>query len=53
MEYKIVWSPSVIQLEKDVKNHIKEGWIPIGGVSVSDGNSGKIWVQALIKNKYD
>lgn len=47
-DYKIVESYDVIQLEKTVKRHIKNGWELQGGVCV---NNDRLYVQALVKFK--
>lgn len=33
-DYKIVMSYSPIELEKEVKSLINQGWVPAGGISI-------------------
>ncbi len=35
MEYKILFAVGVTKLENLVKDHIKDGWTPLGGVSIT------------------
>ena len=47
-KYKILKSTSYINLENSVSTHIKDGWEPIGGLSVD--NNGECY-QAIVKRE--
>ena len=51
MKYVIIKSDCVNALEKLVNADIKNGWIPVGGVSFSGclKYSDGFWVQAMVK----
>lgn len=44
MKYKILWSDSVDALEDDVNSHLKDGWLPQGGMQVV-----RAFYQAMMK----
>jgi hypothetical protein len=46
VDYKILKSRFASELETDVKQHISNGWQPLGGVTY---NVGSAWAQAVIK----
>lgn len=43
MEYKIIKSSSIDVMSHDVNYHIREGWIPLGGISTTVIKSDKSW----------
>ena len=47
MEYKILKETNAFTLQTTVNKFIADGWIPLGGISISRGYYG----QAIIKNK--
>lgn len=47
MDYKILESGGYLSLEKNVKLHIRQGWTPLGGISILDGK----FYQAMIKEE--
>jgi hypothetical protein len=53
IEYEAVEAPSVDALNEEIKRMIKDGWSPIGGVSVSLSESDDyqyfVAVQAMIR----
>ena len=53
--YKIVRNKSEIALQQEVNRMIRQGWVPVGGISaVAFGTSpvgGNSFVQAMIKYK--
>ena len=54
MEYSIAYSDTLKELVNQVTKQIAEGWIPQGGpvfYPVYADNSGKAWIQALIRRK--
>jgi len=50
-EYKVVWFRTSLALEEVIKDRIAEGWVPVGGVSVSSNQDGSVYVfaQAITK----
>jgi hypothetical protein len=44
-EYLVVSVSSVKELQQAIEVHMKEGWQPLGGVSISTGG----YAQALVK----
>jgi hypothetical protein len=55
--YKVIRSSNIRYLEIDVNAHIKEGWIPIGGVAAMyksrHGEEDGLFYQAMIKSSED
>lgn len=52
MEYTVIVNDfSINRFILDVNIKIGEGWNPVGGVSVSMGQSRTIYSQAMIRNK--
>jgi len=49
MEYVIVSNHSVIFLEGEINEMIKDGWKPQGGLSVVKDGLGTSYCQAMIK----
>ncbi len=50
--YQIVKTDTLQDLVNQVNVHMIEGWKPLGGVTfypVYSDNSGKAWVQAMVK----
>ncbi|MGQ8365375.1 hypothetical protein [Glaciecola sp. 1036] len=45
MEYKIVYGETMLALENEVKDYIKLGWIPQGGVAIHLG----VMYQVMVK----
>ena len=45
--YNVLVAPTIALLEAAVNNAIKDGWKPVGGVSISA--SGKSYMQAIVK----
>jgi len=45
MDYKILYELHAQTLQADVKNHIKNGWVPQGGIARGEG----MWAQAMVK----
>ena len=52
IKYKIVEGGSVYQLEVAVRNEIKNGWRPFGGVAVDGGYRPPSFFQAMVKVKH-
>ena len=48
-DYKIIEAHGVIEFERAVKNHIKNGWKLQGGVCITEGG---LRAQALIRVKH-
>jgi len=51
MEYKILQWTTIGHLEKDVNQHIEEGWKPQGGVAVAASPYGGAFLQAIVRDK--
>ena len=51
MNYDIVQAPNINNLISKVKDKIKEGWKPIGGVSFIEASmvNSKTFMQAIVK----
>ena len=51
--YKILEEHALEDLEKSVRNKIKDGWVPQGGVIVINNmpTALVIYVQAMVKNE--
>ena len=49
MKYEIVANSKPLALEKEVNARINDGWLPQGGLSISDGDKVTIYCQAMIK----
>lgn len=49
MEYEIVMAKEASELEEQVNEMIKEGWIPCGGVTISVVYNVDRYYQAMIK----
>ena len=47
--YKVVGAGSIIRLEEKVRKLLKEGWVPVGGVSVCGGYGHAHFHQSMIK----
>lgn len=50
MKYEIVANSKPLALEKEVNARINDGWLPQGGLSISDGDKVTIYCQAMIKH---
>lgn len=50
MEYEIVANSKPLALEKEVNARMNDGWLPQGGLSISDGDKVTIYCQAMIKH---
>lgn len=50
MKYEIVANSKPLALEKEVNARINDGWLPQGGLSISDGDRVTIYCQAMIKH---
>jgi len=48
-EYRLICHPDPAEFVRYVNEAIKDGWQPIGGVSLTLGNGGKGFAQALVK----
>jgi len=46
MDYTIISSANIIDLQKQVKIKLNEGWVPQGGICMSRVS----FIQAMIKN---
>lgn len=53
LQYHIFQSPTAFDLVDKVNKHIQEGWVPIGGVSVTIGGNANrnLWAQAMVRYK--
>ena len=40
MKYRVVWGVSLDDVEEEVNTLISRGWLPIGGISVSESFNG-------------
>lgn len=49
IDYVIVYDSIIAKLQKAVLEKIKEGYIPLGGVAVSNGVYSETWAQAMVK----
>lgn len=49
VKYKIIRAGHLKDLEVKVKDYIKKGWLPIGGVSVCSGYAHAHFHQAITK----
>lgn len=51
IEYKLLGFAQRNELEKAVNEHIKDGWVPQGGIAVAQGNMAHSggYVQAMVK----
>jgi hypothetical protein len=45
MEYKIIYEDTYYEIQKEINNHIKDGWIPQGGLCITNHQV----AQAMIK----
>lgn len=50
MKYEIVANSRPLALEKEINAKISEGWVPQGGLSISDGDKVTVYCQAMIKH---
>lgn len=41
--YKIITKPTATELEREVNSNIRNGWVPIGGVSVAVNSTTSYW----------
>lgn len=51
IDYGIIESDSFEELAEEVRNQLREGWEPQGGVCAFYGNSKTWYVQALVKRE--
>lgn len=51
-DYIIVQEVYDAQMERSVNDHIKDGWQPLGGISVIENEDGdKVYYQAMVKRE--
>ena len=48
LEYTLVHSVDRVALLQDVLEYIKDGWVPLGGVSTCQESQGTAFTQALV-----
>jgi hypothetical protein len=51
MEYIIAAKSTIIGLEDIVRNYIKDGWVPQGGVTAVMDEDGVLFLQALVRDQ--
>ena len=49
MEYEILMECSASILQATVRDYIKQGWVPSGGIAFSSGEAGLVYLQAMVK----
>lgn len=50
LEYHIAIEHKALHLNVLVRDYIREGWQPLGGVSIGNGVDGLIFAQAMIRS---
>ena len=50
MKYEIVANRKPLALEKEVNARMNDGWLPQGGLAISDGDKVTFYCQAMIKH---
>ena len=53
MEYKIVSSHRLFEVEQEVRALIREGWRPIGGIAIAHNSGILHYAQAMIREQTD
>ena len=52
MEYKVIEAMGeALNLQEEVNRHIRDGWVPLGGIAVGYSSASNLWwfYQAMIK----
>jgi hypothetical protein len=53
MEYKIVSSHMLFEVEQEVRALIRKGWTPIGGIAIAHNSGSLHYAQAMIREQTD
>lgn len=49
LEYKILVSTRSQHLVTQVKKYIEKGWVPLGGLAITEDETIRHWAQAMTK----
>lgn len=55
MKYVVIRRADLIEFEETISRMLRDGWTPVGGVSIMDGALGydKFYIQAMMTERWE